>query len=88
MGTGTTATPPPGRARTRTVSVGDSLEEIVAHVPVDLVLAQAERADGLDELEHDFWNDPCHFLRRACQVADYEAANATPGRSESPRAPG
>jgi len=73
-------------------SVG-SLEEMFEHVPVDLVLAEQVGADSggggrIDELDHDFWHDPCHFLRRACQVADYGATSALPQGSERPRAPG
>jgi hypothetical protein len=56
-----------------------TLEEMLARVPGELLLAEdsaRERAAGasLDEVEHDFWTDPCHFLRRACQVADYGAS--------------
>jgi hypothetical protein len=67
----------------------DSLEELVEHLPIDLVLAEDSRAEGgawTDELEHDFWADPCHFLRRACQDADYGAASIVLNSSESRRA--
>ena len=58
----------------------DSLEEMFERVPVDLVLAEEVCADGgggdrVDEIDSDFWHDPCHFLRRACQVADYGATS-------------
>ena len=71
----------------------DSLEEMFEHVPLDLVLAEDVRAGSggggrIDELDHDFWHDPCHFLRRACQLADYGTTSALPEGSESPRAPG
>ncbi|HXS80023.1 MAG TPA: hypothetical protein VN818_07040 [Gammaproteobacteria bacterium] len=70
-----------------------SLEEMSEHVAVDLVLAEQVRPDNgmgdcIEHLEHDFWHDPCRFLRRACQVADYGATGALPEASESPRAPG
>ena len=48
-----------------------SLEDLIERVPAELLLAEDSAADGFDELEHDFWTDPCHFLRRACQAADY-----------------
>ena len=47
------------------------LEDLIARIPVELLLAETSDAEGFDELEHDFWTDPCHFLRRACQAADY-----------------
>lgn len=70
-----------------------SLEQMFERVPVDLVLAEDVRADSgggdrFDELDHDFWHDPCRFLRRACQVADYGTTCALPEGAESPRAPG
>ena len=57
-----------------------SLDELLAQVPVELLLAAAapaERlpADHFDEVEHDFWTDPCHFLRRACQLVDYGSSD-------------
>ncbi|HSC14577.1 MAG TPA: hypothetical protein VLI71_05635 [Gammaproteobacteria bacterium] len=51
--------------------------------------ARTEQDSGhrsLDELERDFRIDPCHFLRRACQVADYDTPSTAPQR-EAPRAP-
>jgi hypothetical protein len=48
-----------------------SLEDLIERVPEELLLAEDSHAEGVDELEHDFWTDPCHFLRRACQAADY-----------------
>ena len=88
-----TVTPPLATARPWQHGSDDSLEEMFEHVPIDLVLAEQVRADGgegerIDELDHDFWHDPCRFLRRACQVADYGATSALPEGSESRRAPG
>jgi hypothetical protein len=58
---------------TRAGRVGSErpLEELVARVPGELFAAERSNVAGLDELEHDFWTDPCRFLRRACQTADY-----------------
>ena len=36
---------------------------------------QDGRDRSLDELEHELSADPCHFLRRACQAADYGATS-------------
>ena len=88
-----TVTPPLANARPWQGGDDDSLEEMLEHVPVDLVLAEQVRAgsggcDRIDELDHDFWHDPCRFLRRACQVADYGAPSTLPEKPESPRAPG
>ena len=87
-----TVTSPLAIARPSQDGGEDSLEEMFEHVPVDLALAEEPCADGggdrIDELEHDFWHDPCRFLRRACQVADYGTTSALPEGSESPRAPG
>src|SRR5262245_32650105 len=47
------------------------LEDMIARVPSELVAAESSCADRFEKLEHDFWTDPCHFLRRACQRADY-----------------
>ena len=47
------------------------LEDLIARVPSELLAAESSQAEAIDELEHDFWTDPCHFLRRACQAADY-----------------
>ena len=47
------------------------LEDMVERIPAELSRAENPEGDGVDELEHDFWTDPCHFLRRACQAADY-----------------
>jgi hypothetical protein len=41
---------------------------------------------SLGELERDFCVDPWHFLRRACQAADYDIASTAPTPSSSPRA--
>jgi len=88
-----TVTSPLGIARPSQDGGDEVLEKMLEHVPVDLVLAERVRAhDGeggrLDELDHDFWHDPCHFLRRACQVADYGTTSTLAGGSESLRAPG
>lgn len=47
------------------------LEDLIERVPGELLAAESSRAEGLAELEHAFWTDPCRFLRRACQIADY-----------------
>ena len=47
------------------------LEDLIARVPSELAAAESSCAAGFDELEHDFRTDPCRFLRRACQRADY-----------------
>ena len=47
------------------------LEDLIARVPSELLAAESSQAEAIDELEHDFLTDPCHFLRRACQTADY-----------------
>jgi hypothetical protein len=44
---------------------------LIARVPSELLAAESSQAEAIDELEHDFLTDPCHFLRRACQTADY-----------------
>jgi hypothetical protein len=44
---------------------------LIERVPGELLAAEDTRANGFDDLEQDFWTDPCHFLRRACQAADY-----------------
>jgi hypothetical protein len=41
----------------------------------------------IEEIERDFRVDPCNFLRRACQAADYGAAASVTGSSEASRAP-
>lgn len=81
---GTIVVPPPASERT---CDDDSLEELVEHLPIDLLLADLRAAGGawMDELEHAFWADPCHFLRRACQDADYGAASTVLNLSESRR---
>ena len=48
-----------------------SLEDLIERVPGELLLAENSDPEGFDVLEPDFWTDPCHFLRRACQAADY-----------------
>lgn len=48
-----------------------SLEDMVERIPADLVTAENRQSDAVDELEREFWSDPCHFLRRACQDVDY-----------------
>lgn len=47
------------------------LEDSIARVPGGPLAAESPRAAGFEALEHDFWADPCRFLRRACQAADY-----------------
>lgn len=87
-----TVTSPLATARPRQDGSDDSLEKMFEHVPADLVLAEQVRADGggggrIDEPDQDFWHDPCRFLRRACQVADYGTTGVVPEGSESRRAP-
>ena len=64
-------TPSSDVARAGSVGNERPLENLIALVPGELLVAERSHAEGLDELEHDFWTDPCHFLRRACQAADY-----------------
>ena len=57
-----------------------SLDELLERVPGELLVAErgpteGSVADHFDDVEHDFWMDPCHFLRRACQLADYGTAD-------------
>jgi hypothetical protein len=47
---------------------------------------QDGRDRSLAELEHDFRVDPCHFLRRACQIADYDTTSTAPEPADTPRA--
>ena len=87
-----TVTSPLATARPWQGGRDDSLEKMFEHVPADLVLAEQARADSggcdrIDELDHDFWHDPCRFLRRACQVADYGTTCVLAEGSESRRAP-
>jgi hypothetical protein len=67
----TSITPPSEVARAVQGSGERPLEDLIQRVPGELLLAEDSHAEGVDELEHDFWADPCHFLRRACQAADY-----------------
>jgi len=88
-----TVTSPLGNARPWQDGADEVLEKMFEHVPVDLVLAERVRAhdgggDRIDELDPDFWHDPCRFLRRACQVADYGTTSTLAEGSESLRAPG
>ena len=64
-------TSPSEVARATEVAGERPLADLIARVPAELLIAEASRAEGVDALEHDFWTDPCHFLRRACQAADY-----------------
>jgi hypothetical protein len=64
-----------------------SLEDMVARIPADLLTAENLQSDCVDELEHEFWTDPCHFLRRACQHVDYGPPGAMPRAAEGPHAP-
>jgi hypothetical protein len=55
---------------------------MLERVPGELLLAEdsaEDRAAGaaLGEVEHHLWTDPCHFLRRACQLADYGASGTS-----------
>jgi len=64
-------TPPTEFALAAQVAGERPLEDLIARVPAELLRAEVSRAEVVDALEHDFWTDPCHFLRRACQAADY-----------------
>jgi hypothetical protein len=48
---------------------------------------QGGRYRSLDELQQELSADPCRFLRRACQVADYDTTSAATLPTEPPRAP-
>jgi hypothetical protein len=60
---------------------------MIERIPADLLTAENRQGDGVAELEHEFWSDPCHFLRRACQDVDYGPPGAMPPPAESPHAP-
>jgi hypothetical protein len=64
-------TPPSEVARAVQGSGERPLEDLIKRVPGELLIAEHSHAEGIEWLEHDFWTDPCHFLRRACQAADY-----------------
>jgi len=64
-------TPSPEVARAARGGSERTLEDLIARAPGELLLAERPPAEGFDELERDFWTDPCRFLRRACQEADY-----------------
>jgi hypothetical protein len=64
-------TPPSEAARAAQVSDERPLEDLIERVPGELLMAEDSHIEVVDALEHDFWTDPCHFLRRACQAADY-----------------
>lgn len=64
-------TPPSEIARAGQDGGERPLEDLIKRVPGELLLAEDPRTEARDNLEQDFWTDPCHFLRRACQVADY-----------------
>jgi hypothetical protein len=73
--------PPPGELTPAAQGGERSFEEMLERVPVELVLAEETAgsvSDDVDSVEQDFWTDPCHFLRSACQAADYGAG--TPSR--------
>ena len=81
--------PTPESAATGKDDGDRSLAELLERVPGELLLAEAPpaqrlAADHFDEVEHDFWTDPCHFLRRACQLADYGSSDF-PDRSAACR---
>lgn len=64
-------TPPLEAAQAAQVAGERPLEDLIKGVAGELLMAEASHVEVVDELEHDFWTDPCHFLRRACQAADY-----------------
>jgi hypothetical protein len=66
-----------------------SIEEMLERLPAELLLAEKMLGDhsAADDVEQQFWTDPCHFLRRACQVADYESCGATNRAAETPGLP-
>jgi hypothetical protein len=64
-------TPPSEVARAGQGGGERPLEDVIERVAGELLMAEDSHAERFDELEHDFWTDPCHFLRRACQAADY-----------------
>jgi hypothetical protein len=82
--------PTPQAARAEQGGVATFLAEMLERVPMELLLAEEPRepavADGLDGDTQDLLADPCGFLRRACQIADYGASSAMPGRAETRRA--
>jgi hypothetical protein len=67
----TDAITPPSEVARAEQSGERSLEDLIERVPGELLLAEDSHGESFDELEHDFLTDPCHFLRRACQAADY-----------------
>ena len=73
--------PPEPPKVTRTGRDERSLEDMVER---DLLTAEDLQSDGVDELEHELWTDPCHFLRRACQDVDYGPPGAFPRASREP----
>ncbi|HEX7237620.1 MAG TPA: hypothetical protein VF405_11705 [Gammaproteobacteria bacterium] len=74
--------PPPEVAGTGQEASERSLVDMAERIPADLLTAESSHLGGLDDVEHDFWTDPCHFLRRACQDADYGPPGAAPSSAE------
>ena len=58
-------------ARASEAADARALEDLIERVAGELLIAEHAHEEVADALEHDFRTDPCHFLRRACQVADY-----------------
>jgi hypothetical protein len=61
----------PEVARVAQVAGERPLEDLIARVPAELLMAEGSRVEVAAAVEHDFRTDPCRFLRRACQAADY-----------------
>ncbi len=77
----------PGFELTPVAQAGERSLEMLERIPVELKLAEdlangRSAEDAFEIVEHDFWTDPCHFLRRACQRADYGSTLATPQGTE------
>lgn len=70
----------------RTDQPGDDklLEEMPERLRAELLLAEDLTDEHADGTLAEFCLDPCHFLRRACQVADY--GTAAEGKSSGLRA--
>jgi hypothetical protein len=81
-----TEAPTPEGARARQAGDTYSIDEMLERLPVELRLAEEKLRSAADDVEQQFWTDPCRFLRRACQVADYESSCAA-GRTEVGRLP-
>lgn len=85
----TASVPPSGELAPLPAGGGElPVETMIERVSAELVLAEDLPCDGAgEESLAELWTDPCHFLRRACQVADYGAASAALGPTENPLAP-